>query len=567
MIHFKYVTLRNFLTYGNVPTRYELDLHRNTLIVGKNGDGKSAMADAICFALFNRTYRKLNKPLLVNSINKKDCVVEVGFRIGTKNFKIIRGIKPDIFEIWEDGVLIDEKDTKVGDYQEYLETNILKMDHKTFCQVIMVGTSEFKPFMQLSTPSRREVVENVLDIAIFSEMNDILKARIVETKNEFNTIERNLEAAKKETIAQKRVIQIMEEAADERVAEEEAEIEKLDLLRSDAIKNAEEIDARLNAMKRPDGFDPSELSRAQREVDSTLRDIKNNKKISDSIQAIEECPTCLQDVGHEHKHSIKVKLEAMNEALHAVSVSQAEELERLRKLDAEVDAYTDSVATLGRELSSANAVVLGYSREIEKHQSIISGIQKKTGDIKEEKAKLRAMADAALVLISRRSELLEEKNLQDVALVLLKDSGIKAAIIKEYIPIINQTLNKYLEVFGFDINFILDENFDETIHSRGRDKFVYYSFSEGQKKKIDIAILFSFRKVTEMKNSANCNLLIIDELVDNNLDSESLEAFLENLQSEEGNNFVISHRASPHIFDAVIEVSRSGDFSQYAFQD
>jgi DNA repair exonuclease SbcCD ATPase subunit len=565
MIEFDNGSVRNFLSYGNVPVTFVFNKHNNTLIIGANGMGKSVLPDFLCFVLYGKAYRNITKGQLVNSINLKNCVCEINFRVDASVYRVVRGIKPNVFEIYKDNVLVDQE-AATRDYQGYLENHILKINYKTFCQVVVMGSAAFTPFMQLSAGARRDVVEDVLDIAVFSLMNDILKKRIAETKSEANIIDVKLESAKRETISQQKVIKILKEAVDARVDEERDEIKRIIGLRDDTENEKAELEEQLEQLGEPEPFDIKLLQDNTRDMNVASSDVSRLERSIQNINNLTKCSVCLQDVGDGHKHTITSQYEV--ERNTAQENKEALEF-AVRTLRGKQEVYDNHIAkarSIRDKISQLNSTIISHGREIERHQGIINDLQGNKGDIVAEQAKLKSLADDALKIIARKGELSEEKNLQDVALILLKDSGIKAALIKEYIPIINKKINRYLGIFGFDVNFQLDENFGETIHSRGRDEFSYNSFSEGEKRKIDIAILFAFRQVTEMKNSANCNLLILDEIVDSSLDANSREAFLEILTQEGGNNFVISHTAPSYdVFDAVMLVEKVGDFSQYSY--
>jgi DNA repair exonuclease SbcCD ATPase subunit len=569
MIIFKKITAKNFLSYGNVPTSVELNKYKNVLIVGENGSGKSVLfSDAICFVLYGKPYRSINKGQLLNSINQKGLEVEIEFSTGSSDFRVLRGIRPGIFEIYKDGVLVDQEAAK-KDYQGYLEKHVLKVNFKTFCQVVILGTASFVPFMKLNAGQRREVIEDVLDIAIFSEMNNLLKHRILETREETNLVAVRIESSKKEATAQQKLIRVIEEAKESRILEEQSAIENIKQRRS--ILNVSIADQKLKIvnLKRtsPTPVDEVALRTAQRTVDRLEDEIQRSVKQAKSVASLEECQTCLQGVSADHKSHIKKIVESTISGTRDKLDAAKSALADIEALSDVYGVYKNEVTLLTTELNSLNESLQVMDRSIEERYELIQTIQKNNSNVADEKKKLKDLAEKAIGLLNRKSELLEEKNLQDVSLTLLKDSGIKAEIIKEYIPIINKLINKYLGVFGFFVNFNLDENFVETIRSRGRDEFSYDSFSEGEKRKIDLAILFSFRQIAELKNSANCNLLVCDEIGESAFDLIARDAFMEILNSlEGGNNFVISHTAPSHeSYDAVIKVEKKNDFSVFNY--
>ncbi len=565
MIIFKQVSVKNFLSFGNVPTIVKLNKHKNTLIVGTNGSGKSSIqTDAICFALYGKPYRNINKNQLVNSINQRNLEVEIDFDIGPVQYKVKRGIKPNIFEIYQDGKLVDQE-AATKDYQFYLETQILKINYKTFCQVVILGTASFVPFMNLSTAQRRDVIEDVLDIAIFSKMNNILKQRVTETNQELNTIGLKIDSAKKETLSQKKLIQVLEDAKKNRIQEEE---ENVKLLESEVNDLQSELLALKDKLSRAESekqevVDNKLISKLSILIDKLDDELESNTSKCSSIHSLTECPTCLQSVGDNHKHSVSELFVNRNSLIkvdieqHKINLSELQ-----RKLEL-YESHETLIKQLNSDISKLHEKIFGKELDVNKKQKLIKNIVSDITDVRKEKDKLKEIADNALLLLNSKSELMDERTIQEISQMLLKDGGIKSAIIKEYVPILNKLINKYLGMFGFHINFVLDENFNETIKSRGRDEFSYSSFSEGEKRKIDTAILFAFRQVAELKNSANCNLLVLDEVGSENFDLNAKECFLEILSSiEGGNNFIISHSAPSHeAYDCVYKVEKRGDFS------
>ena len=551
------------MSFGNVPTSVDLNKCKNTLVIGKNGGGKSTFSgDGICFALYGKPYRSITKGQLVNSINQRNCEVEIEFEIGAVEYRVKRGIKPNIFEIYQNGILVDQE-AAVADYQGYLERSILKINYKTFCQVVILGTASFVPFMQLSSSARRDVIEDVLDIAIFSNMNSVLKGRIQETNEELKTVALKIDSAKKETESQKKLIKVIEEARNTRIQEEETHITAA--WDSIAIINAEKakLKAEIEQLSKPAEVDSKEFQQLSKSIDRLEDEAHKNSAKLRSIHSLTSCPTCLQDVCADHKTGIEQEYASRNKEIDLELTAAKQQLADIqRKIDLE-HKYNHELLALNQELSKQNDQADQLEADVERRQRLINGIRANNTDLQIERNKLKEIADQALGLLTKKAELLELRGVQDVSLLLLKDSGIKSAIIKEYVPILNKLINKYLGMFGFHVNFILDENFNESIKSRGRDEFSYSSFSEGEKRKIDTAILFAFRQVSELKNSANCNLLVLDEVGSENFDLNAKECFLEILSSiEGGNNFVISHSAPSHeAYDTVIKVEKRGDFS------
>lgn len=560
MIVFKTVSVKNFLSYGNYDTKWFLDKHDSTLIVGRNGHGKSVLLDAVCFGLFGKPYRNINKPQLVNSINQKACVVELELVVNSVEYKIIRGMKPNVFDVYCQGKMLDQE-AAMKDMQTYLEQQILKLNFKTFCQVVILGSASYTPFMQLPAYQRREVVEDVLDIGIFSKMNALLKDRIAGTKEELRIIDVRVDSAKKEAQAQKRIIEVIEKNKTSRISEIEEEIKLLQEELSVVVDS-------LSAQQIPDYVS----AKALRERYTAIVDSIDELKVSATqlqnrlsrLENLEQCPTCIQGISHEHKSSIKTKFEEECDQIDQNLNEQYPSLKEVGGLLQEAEKEQSNYQTTKETLTQSKS---DLTKSIKGKQDQISKIKEDSGDVDAEKEKMKAIAAEALQFISRKNELSEEKQLQEVSQVLLKDNGIKTAIIREYLPVLNKLINKYLTVFDFFVNFNLDDSFNEVIKSRGRDEFSYASFSEGEKKRIDLAILLAFRQVAAMKNSAKVNLLIFDEVQDSSLDLDARAKFNDLLESMVGSNvFVISHTdTSPDAYDAVIKVEKRGDFSQYEY--
>lgn len=567
MIKFTRIYWKNFLSTGNAGSELELDKYQSTLIVGKNGNGKSTIIDAICFALFGKPFRNINKPQLVNSINQKNCVVECEFEIGNKKYKVVRGIKPTKFEIYCDGKLLN-KESALKDYQKILEQQILKLNYKTFTQVVILGSAAFTPFMQLSSSQRREVIEDILDIRIFSIMNSILKDKILESKDTINYLESDLKVIKTSVSSQQRLIQTISDAKTESINSIREKIkqnnEDLNSVNSEIEEVIREIDSLKSSL--PD----------KKELDSNLKEVnrmisKFKTKIESSLNhrnffiENDTCPSCEQNIEHSHKDviisNIDKNLESYNEKLSKLDSFLSVSNRKLSIYDEVYGLISDS----NIKLSNLNNTARYINNQITELNNDIEKIQSDTSDINLEKTKLKDLSNKALDLINRKTQLLEERNLQEISSTLLKDNGIKTAIIREYLPIINSLINKYLACMDVFIKFELDESFNEVIKSRYRDTFSYSSFSEGEKLKIDIAILFAWRQIAKMKNSVNTNLLIMDEIYDSSLDASSVESLTSILgdMADNTNIFIISHRSDSMYdkFDRVIEAVKVNDFS------
>lgn len=568
MIRFKRITAKNFLSYGNVPTVIELDKNKSTLVTGKNGTGKSSLVlDGISFALYGKAFRKINLGQLINSINQKECQVTIEFSVGTDEFRVFRSLKPNKLEIYKNEELINQE-AAVKDYQGFLEKNILKISHKTFTQVFVLGSATFTPFMQLPAGIRREVIEDVLDIGVFAQMNRLLRERVSVLRDELAVIDVKIDSAKTTTQNQKRLIEFMSSSRESRLGELQTDLKQLDGEISELVSLKDKTAAYLDDTVNQEPVDVSvELQELRDLLASTNSKLKEIEKKRSKIQHLQNCPTCLQTVTDDHKHSIDEDLSRE----YSILVDEATELKRKDLVEFKPkqmlrDDWTMRVKSIKTDIANIQKDITQKEAEREKIANKIEEIKNSTiGDIDEERRKLKDTAANVLALIERRNALIKERSLQEVSVSLLKDSGIKASIVKEYLPILNKLINKYLIEFEFFVNFELDENFNETIKSRGRDEFSYMSFSEGEKKRIDVAILLAFRQIASTKNSAKINLLISDE-VDGGLDGVALEKFV-SLMTEgiDANVWVISHVLSNtelvNMFEAQANVKKIGDFS------
>jgi len=570
MIVFKSVSWKNFLSTGNSPNKVLLNKSPTTLIIGKNGEGKSTILDALCFSLFGKPFRNINKGQLVNSINGKGCVVEIEFDINGKEYKIVRGIKPNVFEIWVDGEMVNQ-DAAARDYQKVLEQQILKLNYKTFTQVVILGSASFVPFMQLPSSQRREVIEDILDIRIFSTMNTLLKEKVQETKDAIAKIETELLNAKTKVEAQTNLIKTISDAKTETIKNHDAKIESHN---EEILRNESEISVILGQI--------TELKGKTSDKDKILEDLEKAKSIkSKLLQKIETCehhteffsehdvcPSCDQTIPDQHKSKI---IDTLNEKLLEQNGKVGELETILSNLNEKLSAITEiqsQITDKNIELSTRNSTITLLNKQVKEIQAEIESTKTDTTNIDEEKTKLKALAKEALDKINTKTALSEQRNLEDVANILLKDTGIKTAIIREYLPIMNKLINKYLNAMDAYIHFELDEAFNESVKSRFRDDFTYASFSEGEKMRIDLAILFTWRQIAKLKNSVNTNLLLLDEIFDSSLDTAGTDYFL-NLMNQFGENtniFVISHKGDQLFekFRSVIKFEKHNDFSVIA---
>ena len=563
MIEFKYVRWKNFLSTGNQFTEIQLDRNNTTLIIGENGAGKSTILDALCFGLFGKPFRNINKSQLLNSINNSAALVEVEFKIGSKNIKVVRGIKPNTFEIYINGKMYNQ-DANARDYQKYLEQQILKLNYRSFTQVVILGSSTFIPFMQLKARQRREVVEDILDIQIFSLMNMLLKQELKSISEDQRENDYNYDLTEEKVNLKQQYIENIKDNREKLIKE------KNDLLQG----NEEEVHKKTASVTMLNGSNEELLSEIQdqskvnknqeklKTIRTTLTEKKNsNSKMVKFFQENEDCPTCEQPLNNADE-MIKVKqaevdkfTDALNELKDALSKTES----RQKEIGSIVDKIRENEVTVAKENSS---IV-----QLEKFNStLLSEIaQLESGDVgKEDLKELKKLRTHLKVLNTQKSKLREDQTYAEAARNMLMDTGIKTKIIKQYLPIMNKLINTYLTSMEFYVNFTLDENFNETIKSRYRDEFTYASFSEGEKMRIDLALLFTWRAVAKMKNSTNTNLLILDEIFDSSLDGSGTDEFLKILNTLDGENvFVISHKQDMLVdkFRSTIRFEKVKNFS------
>ena len=570
MILFKSVQWKNFLSTGNSFNKVLLNKSSTTLIIGKNGEGKSTILDALCFGLFGKPFRNINKGQLVNSINGKGCVVEIEFSIGKKEYKIVRGIKPNVFEIWCNNEMVNQ-DAASRDYQKVLEQQILRLNYKTFTQVVILGSASFVPFMQLSPLQRREVIEDILDIRIFSTMNTILKEKANETKDTIKRIEAEIATAKTKVDGQTLLIKTLTDAKSEAIGSLLSKIERnnQEILgsESEVASLVAEI-ATLQSRTEEKSKVSSDLEKAKSFKATLAARVDHFTSESEFFTENDVCPSCSQDIPDAHKEKIlkdiNGKIDAENKRLEEMEKVFDRLNEQLGEINNVLKEITDkniSVSTYNAQITMLNKLNASLQAEVDSHKA-------DTTNVDEEKRKLKELAQEAMNKINEKTQLQEQRNIEEVAAVLLKDTGIKTAIIREYLPAMNKLINKYLTAMDAYIHFELDEAFNEIVKSRHRDDFTYASFSEGEKMRIDLAILFTWRQIAKMKNSVNTNLLLLDEIFDSSLDTAGTDYFL-NLMNGFGENtniFVISHKGD-QLFDkfrSVIKFEKRNDFSVIA---
>jgi len=566
LIIFKTVRWKNFLSTGNQFTEIQLDRSPTTLIIGENGAGKSTVLDALCFGLFNKPFRQISKNQLINSVNGNGAVVEVEFEVGTKHIRVHRGIKPNKFEVYINGTLINQ-DANARDYQKHLEQQIMGLNYRSFTQVVILGSSTFVPFMQLPTKARREVVEDILDIKIFSLMNFLLKNKTKELNEETRNVEYQYDLTKEKVTLQEKFIKEVINNKSEIIAENQQKVFDNNFTisaRQDDIKSHEIDKEKLSF----DAEDKLKIETKLRKLTQSEAALKNRKSENDRqiefFQNHDECPTCEQSITDATK-SQKIatrneKVTELNTAIDSCKTLERVEQDRLNVILTNIETMRQHDVEIAK-IKSTIVQLEKFNAQLEKDiASYESGSISE--DDKEKLAKLKGQIE---LIDEQKSKLKEDKFYVDVARNLLQDSGIKTKIIKQYLPIMNKLVNTYLSSMDFFVNFNIDENFQETIKSRFRDEFSYASFSEGEKMRIDLALLFTWRAIAKMKNSTNTNLLILDEIFDSSLDGTGTDDFLKILNTfSDQNVFVISHKQDM-LFDkfrSVVQFKKEKNFSK-----
>ena len=566
MILFEKVRWKNFLSTGNQYTEINFTEHDTNLIVGTNGAGKSTVLDALTFSLFSKPFRKINKGQLVNTVNEKDCKVEVEFIVNGICWKVIRGIKPNIFEIWKDGRLLNQF-SHSADQQKWLEQNVIKMNYKSFTQIVILGSSAFVPFMQLTNTHRREVIEDLLDIKIFTSMNNIIKDKIRQQKEQIKVLTLKKESLNDKVQMQENFIEELEMRGKENIEEKKGKIkvlgieinthmEKNEMTESDVRELIDEQEKVTGATKKL-----RELGNLKGKISQKVTTItKEHKFFTDNVT----CPTCTQSIEEEFRinkiNDAQTKAKELQSGYKELEQAIKEEEKRERHFT----KLSKEITTLTHGISKNNTCISGCQRQIRDLESEIQTLTEQLADRNTEHEKLESFKES---LTTTYNELVSQKDsisYYDFSYGLLKDGGVKSKIIKKYLPLINQQVNRYLQMMDFYINFILDEEFNETVSSPIHEDFSYASFSEGEKMRIDLALLFTWREVARMKNSVNTNLLIMDEVFDSSLDGYGTEEFLKIIKYviKDANIFVISHKVGlEDRFDNVTRFEKVKGFS------
>jgi DNA repair exonuclease SbcCD ATPase subunit len=567
MIIFRNLKWKNLLSTGNYYTEVNLSNNSNTLVVGENGSGKSTMLDALCFALFGKPFRSINKPQLINSINNKDCVVEVTFDTNNKAYRIVRGIKPNIFEIYCNNELINQEAAS-RDYQEFLEKFILKLNYKSFTQIVILGSASFTPFMQLSASDRRAIIEDLLDIQIFSTMNTILKGKLSSNKDFISDKKHNIDLIQQKYDLQKKHIEELKQNNDDKVKEYESEIANNTTTISTLAKQIEEYSTAVGELqllvdaKSETEAKVKKITKLESQIESNLS--KFRKDIS-FFQHNDDCPTCRQAIASEFKEKELTSLTTkVDECDHGLTQLEQKLLEEQAKLNF-INETQKKIQALQIKIATNNTSITETNKMIARLTKLANELKESKSVTDLEEQELNNINVTLKELKQHLHNLIDEKTYLETAGNLLKDSGIKTKIVRQYLPVINKLVNKYLASLDFFVNFNLDESFKETIKSRHRDEFTYASFSEGEKQRIDMALMLTWRAVAKLKNSSNTNLLILDETFDSSLDTNGTEELMKILHLLEGVNlFVISHKGDilQDKFANVIRFKKEKNFSR-----
>ena len=551
MILFEKIRWKNFLSTGNHWTEVELNKNGNTMIIGTNGAGKSTILDALTFSLFGKAFRKINKPQLPNTVNEKDCCVEVEFSIGNISWKVIRGIKPNIFKIYRNGEELNQ-DAAALDQQKWLEQNVLKMNYKSFTQIVILGSSTFVPFMQLSAANRREVIEDLLDIKIFSSMNVVIKSKISALKDEIKTLNLKKESLSDKVDMQSRFINELESQGKENIAKKKEKVSEqtklINLYNKEVYLNQEKVQKLVVEQEKVTGATQKlrKLSGLKGKITQKAATLTKEHKFFTENTV---CPTCTQSIEEDFRinkiNDAQKVAKELQSGLQELDEAINEEQERERQFT----TLSKEISSLQNDISQDNVRISGCQRQIRSLESEVQELTEQLANRNTEHEKLETFKDNLKTTFDDLASRKDTINYYDFSYSLLKDGGVKSKIIKKYLPLINNQVNRYLQMMDFYINFTLDEEFNETVQSPIHEDFSYSSFSEGEKMRIDLALLFTWREVARMKNSVNTNLLIMDEVFDSSLDGFGTDEFLKIIRFviKDANIFVISHKES--LFD------------------
>ena len=569
MINFRKVRYKNLLSSGNKFTTIELDRSQTTLIVGDNGAGKSTLLDALCFGLYGKGFRNLKKDLLINSINQKDLIVEVEFDIGRKKYKVIRGAKPNKFELYVNDTLVNQ-DATMRDYQDHLESNILKMSYRSFTQVAILGSANFTPFMQLKSTERRKLVEDLLDITIFSTMQDILKKKVTNHNVEVRETNHEVELLEERISGLNDQMQALQKNRDKRIKKYESTVtetqDNINKILGEVDEKKKDVVEKTRLISDKDA-EANRLNEAV-ELEKQLETARK-KAIADAkfYEENDDCPTCKQGLDEEHKKKHIAERQSKAKEIRSALNQIEGTIEGVRTRLTEIADIQSQIDTVQREIGLLQTEIISNQKYVDKIQNEIKVLQ---GEIHDENVndRLTTAEDDLDKLHSKKQSLTDRQHYYDLATTLLRDQGVRQRIIKQYVPVMNKMINKYLASLEFYVGFELNESFEETIKSRFRDVFKYDNFSQGEKMRIDLALLFTWRSVARLKNSVNTNLLILDEVFDSSLDSQGTDDFLKllNTLTEKTNAFIISHKGDQLYdkFEEVIRFEKYKNFSRIA---
>ena len=568
MIEFKVLRYKNILSSGNAFTEIQLNSSSTTLIIGENGAGKSTLLDALAFVLYSKPFRNINKPQLLNSVNQKNLVVEVEFSNGHSEFLIRRGMKPNIFEIFQNEKLINQTAAS-RDYQQYLEKDILKMNFKSFSQIVVLGSATFVPFMQLVPGSRREIINDLLDMQIFSVMHILLKDRNSQNKEHFKQNEYKTDLTTEKLKLQQKHKETLLQNNQDLIHKKQTQIQEYELLIETSSKEKEELSTELTVLlEKSNVYESSVVKKTEYEsvLDKLHRNLDKLRKEDDFYLKTDACPTCQQTIDPIFKETKRAKIIEKSQEMVQVVPKLDEKVKNLQTIIEMYKNVIDQIKVLRNNIISKDSNILHY-------QSFIAQLRAEISELSEKNENVQELADNILILkndlkhlTQEKKDIIEEQKLFKIALEMLKDTGIKSLIIKQYVPIINKLVNHYLQLFEFFVQFELDENFNEKIKSRFRDEFSYASFSEGEKKRIDLALMLTWRSIAKLRNSVNTNLLIMDEVFDGSMDGDGVDNLINMIRTvcKDDNLFIISHNRSAMLdkFERVISFKKQGNFSK-----